>query len=71
MGEGGLKGQKLFAITRFLYFELLYHMSYFYWSKENHSLYQGLRYIEVHYVRVLRAVEGIVLFCLSDVFNLD
>ena len=35
-------------------------MSYFYWSKENHSLYQGLRYIEVHYVRVLRAVEGIV-----------
>ena len=61
MGEGGSRErQNLFAITRFLYFELLYHLSYFYWSKENHSVYQGLRYIEVHYVRVVRAVEGIV-----------
>ena len=36
-------------------------MYYYYWSKENHSLYRGLHYIEVHYNEVplfLLYVEG-------------
>ena len=26
---------------------------YYYWGKVNRSLYQGLRYIDVHYIEVL------------------
>ena len=34
--------QRGFVISRFLF-----HMFYYYWGKENRSLYRGLRYIEV------------------------
>ena len=41
--------QNLFVITKFRYIEELFC----YWGKVNRSLYQGLRYIEVHYIEVL------------------
>ena len=36
--------QNLFAITRFHYIEVLFHMFYMFpcWGEENFSLYQGL-----------------------------
>ena len=37
----------MFALTRFCYIEVLFHMFYFYWGRENRSLYQGVHYIEV------------------------
>ena len=39
--------QNLFAITRFRYIEVLFHLFCCYWDKQNPSLYRGLRYIEV------------------------
>ena len=39
--KGTWHWQNLCAIKRFCYIELLYHVFYCYWSKENHSLYQG------------------------------
>ena len=44
--------QNLFAITRFRYVEVLFHIFYCYWGKENRSLYRGLRYTEVRYIEV-------------------
>ena len=43
--------QNVFAITRFRY-TVLFHIFYYYWGKENRSLYRGLRYIEVRYIEV-------------------
>ena len=46
--EGPRDWQDLFAIlTRFRFIEVIFHTLYYYWGKENHSLYRGLRYIEV------------------------
>ena len=45
--------QKVFAIPRFRFFEVLFHISYYYWAKETRSLYRGLRYVEVRYIEVL------------------
>ena len=42
--------QNLFAITRFRYIEVIFHIFYYYWSKENRSLYRELPSIEVRYV---------------------
>ena len=39
--------QKMFAITRFRCIEVLFHIFYYYWGKENRSLYRGLCYIDV------------------------
>ena len=39
--------QNAFAITRFRYIDVLFHIFYCFWDKENRSLFQGLRYIEV------------------------
>ena len=51
--EGPRGWQNLFAITRFRYIEILFHIFYCYWGQENRSLYQGLRrYIEVRYIEV-------------------
>ena len=46
--------QNLFAITRFRNIEILFHIFYCYWGKENRSLHHGLRYIviEVRYIEV-------------------
>ena len=44
--------QHLFAITKFRYVEVLFHIFYYFWGKENRSLYRGLRYIEVRFIRV-------------------
>ena len=43
----------LFVITRFRYTEVLFHLFCCYWGKENCSSYEGLRYIEVRYIKVL------------------
>ena len=48
--EGSWDWQNMFAITRFRYIEFLFHT--FTVHKENRSLYQGLRYIEVRYIEV-------------------
>ena len=44
--------QNMFVITRFRYMEVIFHIFYYYWGNENRSLYRGLRYIEVRYIRV-------------------
>ena len=44
--------KNVFAITRFRYIKVLFHIFYYYWSKESHSLYRGLRYIEVRCIEV-------------------
>ena len=41
--------QNLFAIIRFHYKEVLFDIFYYYWDKQNHFFYWGVRYIEVHY----------------------
>ena len=49
-GQGQPRYNKVpnaFAITRFRYIEALFHIFYYFWDKENRSLYGGLRYIEV------------------------
>ena len=38
--EGPRDGQNLFAITRFRYIEVDFHIFCYYWSKENLSLYR-------------------------------
>ena len=43
-------GKNLFAITRFHYSEVLFHIFYYYWGKENRSLYRELRYIDSGFV---------------------
>ena len=50
--EGPRDWQNLFAITRFRYIEVLFHIFYYDWRKENRSSYGGLRYIEVRYIEV-------------------
>ena len=50
--EGPRDWQTLLAITRFRYIEVLFHVFYYYWGKENRSLYAGLRYIEFRYIEV-------------------
>ena len=48
--EGSWDWQNMFAITRFRYIEVPFHIVAVH--KENRSLYQGLRYIEVGYIEV-------------------
>ena len=50
--QGPRDWQNLFAIPRFRYIEVIFHIFYFYWGKENRSLYRGLRDIEVRYIKV-------------------
>ena len=45
--EGPGDWQNVFAVLRFCYIEVLFHISCYDWGKENRSLYRGLRYIEV------------------------
>ena len=49
--EGPRDWQTLFAITRFRYIEVLFHVFCYYWGKDNRSLYRGL-YVEVRYIKV-------------------
>ena len=45
--------QNLFAITRFRYIEVLFHIfNYYYRGQENRSLNRGLCYIEFRYIEV-------------------
>ena len=46
--------QNVFAITRFRYIEVLFHIFYYYWGKQlqDRALYRGLRYMEVRYIKV-------------------
>ena len=44
--------QNALAIPRFRYIEVLFHIFYYYWVKEDCSLYPGLHYIEVRYIKV-------------------
>ena len=50
--EGPKDCQNLFALARFRYIEVLFHIFYYYWGKENRSLYRGRRYIKVRYIEV-------------------
>ena len=43
--EGPRDWQNMFAITRFRYIDVLFYIFFYYWGKENLSLYQGLRYV--------------------------
>ena len=42
--------KNLFAITKFSYNKVLFHIFYYYWGKENCPLYRGLCLMEVHYI---------------------
>lgn len=43
----------MFAVMRFCCIEVFFfHIFYFYWAKENRSLYRALRYIEVGFIEV-------------------
>ena len=44
--------QNVLAIPRFRYIEVLFHIFYYYWGKEDCSLHPGPRYIEVRYIKV-------------------
>ena len=44
--------QIVFAIKRFRYIVVLFHIFCYYWGKEDSSLYRGLRYIEVRYIEI-------------------
>ena len=44
--EGPGDWQNLFSLSMFRYIKVLFHTCYFYWGKENCSLYRGLRYVE-------------------------
>ena len=39
--------KNVFPITRFPYLEVLFHIFYHCWGKQNRSFYPGVRYIEV------------------------
>ena len=41
-----------FAVMKFRYIEVLFHLFYYFWGKENLSLYRRPRYIEVRYIDV-------------------
>ena len=58
--------QNLFAITRFRYMEVLFHIFYCYWGKENRLLNRGLRYIEFRYIEV--SLEYVHSCCFSLFF---
>ena len=42
--EGPRDCQNLFAITRFRFIEVLFHIFYYYWGKKFRSLHRELRY---------------------------
>ena len=42
----------LFVLTKFRYIEVLFHLFCYHWGEENRSSYEGLRYIEVRYIKV-------------------
>ena len=44
--------QNALAIPKFRHIEVLFHIFDYYWGKEDRSFYSGLRYIEVHYIKV-------------------
>ena len=44
--------QNMFATTKFRYIEVLFHIFYYYWGRQDRSLYRGLRYMEVRYINV-------------------
>ena len=50
--EGPRDLQNVFIITRFHYIEVLFHIFYYHWGEEKCSLYLGLRYTEVRYIKV-------------------
>ena len=51
----GLAKNYLFAITRFLFIEVLFRtFLYYYWGKENCSLYRGLGYIDGFHSDVIK-----------------
>ena len=45
--------QNAFAITRFRYIEVFFHIFYHFWDQENRWLYRGLHSLEVRYIEVL------------------
>ena len=48
--EGPRDWQNMFVITRFRYIEVIFRIFYYYWGRENRSLYRGLRYVVVRYI---------------------
>ena len=55
------KGQGTGKFVR--YFEVLFHIFYYYWGKENCSLYRGLRYIEVRCIEVPLYYKNCIVQC--------
>ena len=68
--EGSRDWQNLFAIKRFRYMEILFHMFYCYWGKENRSLYRGLRYIEVRYIMVSLNLDDGAIYGLPHTWSI-
>ena len=62
--------QNLFAITRFRYIEVLFHVFCCYWGKQNPSLYRGLRYIEVPLYWNVSSWDAVASFIGNTAFSL-
>ena len=45
--EGPKDWRNVFAMTRVCYIEVVFHIFYYYWGRENCSLYRRLGYLEV------------------------
>jgi len=45
--KGPRDWKSLFATMRFRCIKVLFHIFYYYWGRENSSLYQGLQYIDI------------------------
>ena len=50
--------------------EVLFHMFYCYWGKENRSLYRELRYIEVRYIMVSLNLDDGAIYCLPHTWSI-
>ena len=50
--------------------EVLFHMLYCYWGKENRLLYRGLRYIEVRYIMVSLKLDDRAFYGLPHTWSI-
>ena len=60
--------QNLFALTRFRYIKVLFHIFYYYWKIVRYTE-RGLRYTEVRYIEVPLYIDIQTRHCIDEVYN--
>ena len=65
LNEWARDWKNMFAITWFRYIEGFFYIFHHYWGGEHSSLYRGLRYLEVRYIKVLLHHNKYSINCLS------